>query len=298
MIRNQLEIRVCGLQRCGNHAIIDWIIQQFKGRRVCFLNNVHHGDQDPFSSAAQVFAYGIEGIPDGRVKEPSESLKTTEKDVLIYSYEDSAGRMLSFDSFLGSVYRPEFYTTREQYLGGSDRSVDILLLRDPYNFFASRIKKMEDRTGVKDVPTIIHYWKEMAEAALAMEEAQDPNKLFVGYNQWFADKKYRQNLCDFLGGTYSDESLGKVNPMGKGSSFDKTSVSKTLTPSKIAKKWYKFFDPRSYTRIPLYLNQMFGARRMKVMDRWKVLKDDGRMDPVFTDAELARLSNEIFGKIL
>jgi hypothetical protein len=45
--RNALELRVYGLMRSGNHAIIEWILGLFPAAKTCFLNNVDHGNKDP-----------------------------------------------------------------------------------------------------------------------------------------------------------------------------------------------------------------------------------------------------------
>lgn len=96
MKRNKLEIRVCGLQRSGNHAIINWIIGQHKKEKICFLNNVRHGDYNPFFTAKQIFVYNIDGLNDGRIQkqiirdnpEVLETLSCINKGLLLYSYED------------------------------------------------------------------------------------------------------------------------------------------------------------------------------------------------------------------
>lgn len=39
--------------RWGNHAIIEWILARCAGHPACFLNNVKHGDCDPYVSSAR-----------------------------------------------------------------------------------------------------------------------------------------------------------------------------------------------------------------------------------------------------
>src|SRR5690554_3224295 len=46
---NRNELRVMGMSRSGNHAIINWILSQAKGR-TCFLNCAE-GKTNPFTSA-------------------------------------------------------------------------------------------------------------------------------------------------------------------------------------------------------------------------------------------------------
>jgi hypothetical protein len=289
MVTNQLELRVCGIQRSGNHAIISWILEQFKGKPVCFLNNVKHGDHDPYVVAPQRRAYGMDDVP-------QEEWRETPKALLVFSYEDDAKRLKpGATSLLESAFSPEFEAKRERYLGSSAKRLDVIILRDPANNFASRLKKLDKLTGVKDLPTIVRFWKELARAALAVEERRDRNTLIVRYNSWFSDKRYRQELSARLGGTFSDASLRQVSAIGGGSSFDKTERSADLAPTDVFRYWRKLLKPATYTRIPSYVRRLRGARDMKVMERWREFDDDERLRAMLDDAELMELAQRLFG---
>lgn len=291
MATNELELRVCGIQRSGNHAIISWIIQQFDGKRACFLNNVRHGDHDPYVVAPQRKAYGLDDVPEAQWREAPKAL-------LVYSYEDDAKRLTpGATSLLASAFSPAFEAKRETYLGSSARRLDILILRDPANNFASRLKKLDKLTGVKDLPTIVAFWKELARAALDAEARRDPETLVVRYNQWFADKRYRQQLSRQLGGVFSDATLRQVSEIGGGSSFDKTALSADVTVADVFRKWRKIFQPATYTRIPSYVRRLRGAREMKVMERWREFDEDPRLREMLADPEVQSLSRELFGEL-
>src|SRR3954452_23635037 len=86
---NETEIRVVGMSRSGNHAIINWILAQCRGRS-CFLNCAEPGF-NPFTSArpltpettgrgASFEDFEIEAERRGRF---------SRKDLLIHSYEDT-----------------------------------------------------------------------------------------------------------------------------------------------------------------------------------------------------------------
>ena len=291
MVINGLELRVCGLQRSGNHAIISWIVDQFTGRPACFLNNVRHGDYDPYVVAPQKHAYALDGVA-------QEDWRHTPKDLLVYSYEDDAKRLLpGATSLLASAFSPAFEAKREAYLGPSARRLDVIILRDPANNFASRLKMLDQLTGVRDLPTIVAFWKELARAAVAAEERADPNTVVVLYNRWFADRKYRQDLSRRLGGTFSDASIRQVSAIGGGSSFDKTTLNADLSIGDVFKHWRKLFRPRTYRHIPQYVQRLRGARQMKVMERWREFDADPRLGGMLADPELQRLSREIFGEL-
>ena len=288
MATNTLELRVCGLQRSGNHAIIEWILEQFNGQRVCVLNNVRHGDFDPYATAAQRGARGMDGVP-------KVDWRRTPKDLVVYSYEDCATRLKrGATRLLDSAFSAEFEARREEYLGASGRRLDVIILRDPANFFARRLKKLDSLTGIRDLPTIAAFWKELARIAIAAQERPDASVLVVLYNQWFTDKRYRQALCTHLGGTFSDASLGRVPAIGGGSSFDATMMSADLAPRDIFKHWRKLLRPRTYLTLPSYYRRIRGARRMKVLHRWREFEQDERLRAVLADPGLVELSRRLF----
>ncbi len=59
MFMNFIEIRVYGLMRSGNHAIIKWIQDQYSGHITCFLNNVAHGTVIPTQTTVRGFLLAL-----------------------------------------------------------------------------------------------------------------------------------------------------------------------------------------------------------------------------------------------
>jgi len=305
MVKNKLEIRICGLQRSGNHAITNWIINQYRGSRICFLNNVRHGDYNPFHTREQVYLYNFKGFPNGMafpnrgVRIPDELIKSS-KDVLIYSYEDDRRKLVDGMPFLRGVYSKEFEARRGEYLGESERFLDVVVVRDPYNLLASRIKRIDKLTGINDVQLIIEFIKEILYEAIMFEEEKDPKskKLIIKYNQWFSDKNYRRFLSEKIGGKFNDSSLHEVLSVGGGSSFDGVNFGKL----KIQDLWYKrrkLLQVETYQNIGSYLSRFFPRRteEMQVLERWKVI-EDSQMEAIFSDPEVAELSKRLFGDIL
>ncbi|MEB3230907.1 MAG: hypothetical protein VKJ64_07860 [Leptolyngbyaceae bacterium] len=301
MSRNQLEVRICGLQRSGNHAIIEWIINQHQGTRICFLNNVRHGNHNPFDTSEQILVHNFEEFPKGKMEEVTEALKTASKDLLIYSYEDDRRKIINNESFWNSVYSPEFEQERQSYLGDSAKFIDILIVRDPYNFFASRLKRIDGLTGVKDIGFIINSLKEIMREAIQIEADPNGTNLVIKYNQWFSDKQYRKSLSEQLGGKFDDSSLDQVSSVGGGSSFDGTRFNskKKLKLQDLWHKREKLLRPETYQRLRDYWDRLFlnGARDMKVMERWKNIEDE-RMEKILTDPDIAELSKQLFGDLL
>src|SRR3954463_829192 len=86
---NVTEIRVIGMSRSGNHAIINWILAQARGR-TCFLNCAEPGT-NPFVSARPL----TPELPGWRASyedfeiEAERAGRFSRKDLLIHSYEDT-----------------------------------------------------------------------------------------------------------------------------------------------------------------------------------------------------------------
>src|SRR5262245_51090427 len=153
---NFLEMRVYGLMRSGNHAIIQWIQQQYSGCITCFLNNVKHGDHDPYLNHDDLILTGVNESID------LDPLRKLPKHLLVYSYEDVKNLQANNIDFVSSVFHKDFEENREHYLGTSNHQFDILIIRDPFNCLASRIKLLKERKPfwvVNDLNVVIKNWK-------------------------------------------------------------------------------------------------------------------------------------------
>ena len=127
---NETEIRIVGMSRSGNHAIVNWILAQAPGR-TCFLNCAEPGCNPLVSTRprtpelpgwrAPYAGFEVEAEREGRL---------TRKDLLIHSYEDT---------FLGPFRNPGNEARRASWVGRSRRRIDLLVLRDARNLFASRL---------------------------------------------------------------------------------------------------------------------------------------------------------------
>ncbi|MEZ4727208.1 MAG: hypothetical protein R3E79_08760 [Caldilineaceae bacterium] len=140
---NQRELRIIGMSRSGNHAIIHWLLNQATGR-TCFLNCVE-GKTNPFVSARPLQSGGIPyAVNYPTFNWDSERRgKFSPKDLLIHSYEDN---------FLGYVCHPVFEQHHDQWVGPSRQRYDVLILRDPFNLFASRLRRFFPPLAAHDRP--------------------------------------------------------------------------------------------------------------------------------------------------
>jgi hypothetical protein len=250
---NQQEFRVVGMSRSGNHAIINWIFHQIQGR-ACFLNCVE-GKTNPFHSARPLCdeqVYEVNYPQFSLAQEQAGHL--SHKQALIYSYEDS---------FLGTVFHPAFEEEHDRLVGRSQQRFDILILRDPFNLFASRLY-----SGIhgKSMSADVRIWKQHAREFVGMRNHLVYNPRFISYNAWYSDIEYRRRLAGDLGLTFTDLGINLVPEVGYGSSF----------------------DGHRYNGK---------ARAMKVLERWKYYEQDPTYRRIFQDRDLVSLSHQIFGHL-
>lgn len=250
-IVNDREVRVIGMSRSGNHAIIGWITGQFPGR-TCFLNCCE-GKANPFASARP--------LPGGSAFEASYPVdmegerrgEFSRKDLLIYNYEDS---------FLAHACSEVFERRHDEWVGRSRERLDIVILRDPFNLFASRFRR---RGMVVKSATALRIWKQHARQFVDERSRGVRRPVLINYNRWFASREYRSQLAERLSLRDDDAGIDRVPGCFGGSSFDEIAM-----------------DGR--------------AQRMRVLERWRHFQDDPAFAALF-DEQIIDLSNRIFGPI-
>lgn len=99
---------------------------------------------------------------------------------------------------------------------------DILLLRDPYNLFASRLQLIRTRDDAElDMicQNAFNLWKEHALAFCQYEPY-----LIVNFNLWYKDQEDRKRISETLGFEFTDEGFGSKAGwrFSGGSSFGNT----------------------------------------------------------------------------
>lgn len=262
-IVNDNELAVVGLQRCGQHALIHWILAQAPGRRV-FLNDVRpranpflHFSGNEYETRGYFGRFNLRAEQAGRL---------TRKAWLVYNYEDELP---------GQPFTHDFEAQRENWLGRSARRLSLLLLRDPYNFFASRLRwGRSPSAGWSKRPLrsehacaeLVALWKAHAREYLGDTRLLPAERVVVSYNRWTGEAVYRRELCDKLGLRFSDRGRRHVPDYGPGSSFD---------------------GRRFHWR----------AQRMQVLERYRHFLDDPFYRAIFEDAELRALSQRAFGAL-
>lgn len=245
---NELEIQALGMSRSGNHAVANWIFAQADAPKL--LLNCAEGKTNPFETCRPLSTggFGWRGEPDFDV-EAEAAGRFADKALLFHSYEDS---------WLAHAFSKPLEENHDTWLGPSKRRVRLLILRDPFNLFASRLKM-----GAALSPHISRrMWKQHAREALG-ETRKVRDKVVVLYNRWAVDRDYRKDVAGQLGLRFTDAGADEVPRTQGGSSFDGTA-----------------FDGR--------------AAEMRTRERWRAYENDARYRAIFDD-EMVDLSARLFG---
>ena len=257
------QMRVFALERSGSHAITDWILSQCEGKTV-FINNVKPDldgsnlEGNPFKSYKQV---RCDNVSQEDLKEDYEN-RSGELDNLMYSY---------YDLDISQINERSLNGYEDIYFGDFLVKFSILILRDPFNYFASKLKAMsipnQRAKRAFKIPLtpdskgyLQELWKDYA------REYLDGNHMNISYNKWFSDESYRKDLSEKLFLEYNEDSLDEVSKYWRGSSFDKME-----------------YDGK--------------ASDMDVLNRYTHYLDNHFYMSIFEDKEILDLSEEIFGEI-
>ena len=256
-IINQQDIRIAGLRRTGSHAIISWIVEQKKQQgSILHLNNLKV-DRNPYRYKGQNLIYYH---PEHKwaIEQYKKQGKGNfiPRDCLIYSYEDYP---------LERIFTQYFENRHDLYLGKTKQRYDLLIIRDPFNLLASRLKNNFLPVKSKQY-SFVDLWIQYAKEYLGETNYLKHNKVCVNYNSWTNSLEYRRELAQKLDIEFSDVGINKVHGCGGGSSFDGTRM-----------------DGR--------------ADQMRVTDRWKHFVNNQSYREVFKNQELLEYSKKIFGHI-
>lgn len=239
---------VLGVKRSGHHAIIHWICKQekpsFHANNVSFGFDHLHGPitkkHPHIEHISHVLIYMADGNINFKVKY-NETLKN-DYDLAIYSAEDKEFSLCS------KIMHEKIDCTNFTY---------IIVVRDPYNFVASRLRNNSKPMKYR-WPAQIEVWKDHVRTCLNKD---DKNFVDINFNKWFVDKDYRKYVTNILDIPFTDEGLNDIRT-GK-SSFD---------------------------------GRRFGgsAQKMEVLERWKYYKDNESYWDLIDD-EMVELSKQYFG---
>jgi hypothetical protein len=286
-LANQHEFRVFAMKRSGHHAVIAWLMRHFEGP-VYFLNNCSYHSEILFSSTR--VGRIIADIPPitpprfggrmsvfmdrGQIVQQTEYLAKTE---LVDEPEARLDRLIAGE--IAAHQSLSFPGEREAYLfnledfpisklatvpftaakRGTSQSIhEVIVLRDPYNWLASRY-----RGEFPIDETVIESWCSQCREALR-ETEQLANPLIVNYDRWFTDPGYRQQLSEREGLPGEEPGVGEITNFGGGSSFTGLEFRDQAKRMDVLHRWKHFEDDRqfrsyftSYPQLEEYADRLF-----------------------------------------
>lgn len=204
-------LRVYGMRRSGNHALIDWMLRNAPDGAGVFLNNCKPG-RDPVKTARGVSVYRNGHDIDAPTAH-AKLLEAGERPFTIVSYEDA----------MPITDAPPLYDAPETV---------VIIYRSFLHWAASLLRKIQANPGygplerMRIMMQAIRTYHDM----LARVRAQQV--VTILYDSWVQGADDRASMLVRLGLPGRDLSLGAVQSYGGGSSFQgKKANSDDLTPT-------------------------------------------------------------------
>jgi hypothetical protein len=239
-IVNRSELRVLAMRRSGHHAVIHWLLRQAAGPAL-FLND---GALDAHGALSGNRFSRYLHLPEAEA-DRDRAGDWVEKDLLIWNVEDRG------------VAEFAERCRRFRGRGTSGRVRHLVVVRDPWNWLASRFRA--EPQDPLDGGAALARFKEQVRECLG-RTALLPDRLAVSFNRWTADESYRRALAAELGLAFDDAGFREVEWPG-GSSFGSEGVR---------------------------------ADNSVVLSRWRERADDPAFRAAF-DAETVELAEAFFG---
>lgn len=254
---NDVEIAVMAQRRSGHHAIVNWMRYNMEVPSI-FINNCY-STANPLkfnSEMNQVIPPSKEEMPIER----KEKIQNKEnRSCLIYNFED---QRLSYIKYFQTKIN------RVAWLGKSQKYYKVIIIRDPFNLLASKLKwarGQENAPSLNNLFFVRNQWKQYAKFYLANYKKQE-EIICIDYNSWFTNEAKRKEYANRLDLMSHEEGVKKVAQYG---------------PT----KWGDSFDGLKYENK---------AQEMKVLERWKIFQTDEFYLKLIKDEELIRLAKAIY----
>lgn len=191
-------LRVYGMRRSGNHALIDWMLRNAPGGNGLFLNNCRPG-RNPLQTTRgiSVYAQGGEVSVDGLVAKLAAAGPAP---FTVVSYEDSmpdAGQKPLYDA-------PE---------------TCVVIFRSFLHWSASLLRKIQGNPGYGSLERSRVMMNALRTYQTMLDRVHDSDVVPLLYDEWMSSEAYRATALDRIGLPGCDLSRGAVQRYGGGSSF-------------------------------------------------------------------------------
>jgi len=212
-------LRVHGLCRSGNHAVIGWLVHKFDG-------GVVHKNNIIFNPKKKMFR---------PTEQPRRYKKAKPVEAQITSFED-----YDIEKYFGEY---------EKHLPDIPHT-NVFIVRDPFNLFASREKKAQEANHrrLKVDQNVVRLWKLACREAFG-ETNLTNNKVVVNFNDWVTSREYRDNVSLELNLSVDNDNVGVMSKDGNGSSFDKFKYRNNPQEMKLLERWKHFENNAAFLAL-------------------------------------------------
>jgi hypothetical protein len=232
-------LRVFGMRRSGNHAVINWLARNAPGGKSVFFNNCAHGG-NPFETFRSVEINGRRR-PGGPGDAAEQFAKRAGNGATVmFSYED---------------VMPNTPRKRPLSAGVNEAEIDgdIVIARSFLNWSASLTKKIRPNpnyTPARRVGILMRALEVYGQMLKLAKGDAGQDVTVISYDAWFRSAKARAKTLQALGFDETDNSLGDVQPYGNGSSFQADAAApEDLTPEQ---RWEQMREDGEY-RVLLWI---------------------------------------------
>jgi hypothetical protein len=185
---NRREVRVLAMRRSGHHAVVHWLLSQLAGPGL-FAND---GKVDGGRLVGNRFSRYVNLDEDAVARDRAGDW--VPKDLYLWNAEDrEVGEMAE----LAAAARR----------GASAEVMNLLVLRDPWNWLASR-RRAEPARPLAGTPEI-QAWKGQVREALRRTRHLEP-LVAVDFRRWVTEEEYRRGLAADLGLPFTDAGFREV----------------------------------------------------------------------------------------
>lgn len=216
-------LRVYGMRRSGNHALINWMMRNAAGGNGLFLNNCRPAG-DPFRSAANISVF--QGGAELPCANGQEKLRAAgDAPFTIVSYEDA----------MPPVARDPLYDAPEQC---------IIIYRSFLQWSASLLRKIQGNDGYGPLERMRVMMQSLRTYSAMLDRVRAPDVIPLCYDDWANDAGYRAEALDRINLPGRDLDLGEVQRYGGGSSFQGRAAS--ASDLAVAKRSTQMADDLEY----------------------------------------------------
>ena len=228
--------QVWGIRRSGNHAIIGWMLQH-TGAPFVHFNDI----QDPLNPFTPG-GVSVMGVPAWRYKRGLlRKIRHyfTSRNKVMFAGSDST---VDYEGLAGiRGLRCRVFSYEDKLIADSDGALasaasgesrrSIVLLRDPFNLFASLLKAGCFSRRLDEFPGIY------ARHAEAFLRGRETGLIGVNYNEWFQHAHYRISIARRLGFDTDGAPYDDIPSNGGGSSFSGRAYRGKASQMDVSGRW-------------------------------------------------------------